>query len=448
MTTLTITDGTTTVDINSTAIRTLDGWVPSTPQLNENAIANLGDGDTLGVPTWRNVTETIPLLLIGNAATIAAAQQSLEKLVDQARQNRLTWGNTRVYLQVQFSHDAAVWRSEVLAGRVVPVDPAGRLAMGSMEVSLILTRRYYWEGPATALELTSQTTTVATTGYVTVYNDDDASTTTNWFQVASAQVTGDLPSPLKIELKNNSGGTRYARGIFFGNYVWMDPTTIDPILRGSEASGGATGTLASTTEAITHLWALSTAQLADMNGQYARILVAFSTEPKADTLMRAALQYNDGGTYIDLVIGEQIRAGGEVVLDLGAMPVPPGGAATASDDIYLALRGQAMSGSDSIVVDWAQFMPAGHGLFRHLRGVTLAVSAPNGASVFDDGIDRIIYTLESGVNVPKHRGFHAPLHVWPGRTQRMRVMVQGHTALEAGQVYQVKASYRPRRLTV
>lgn len=447
-TTLNLTDGTTTVSLNSSGITTLDGWTPGTPQLNENTVENLGDGDTLGTPTWRNVTESIPLLLAGNAATIVAALQSLEMLLDTARQNRLTSGNRRVYLQVQFDHDTGVWRSEVLAGRAVPVDSASRLQRGTLEVSLLLTRRYYWEGAETQLALTSSATSPATTDYVDVYNNDDTTpAATNWFQVASTQVTGDLPTPLKLEIKNASGGLLYARGVFVGNYVWMDPTTVDPIWRHGDATTSTT-TLSNGNETTVYRWAVSAAQLADFDGQYARLLAAWNSDPKSDTLFRFALQYDDDGAYIDLTQGEQVVAGDEVILDLGALPVPPGGVAAVGGDLFLAIKAQATSGSDSFSVDWVQLMPAGHGLFRHLRGMALSVSIPNNDAIIDDGIAARTYARIGGTPSPYYRAYHAPVHVWPNRTQRLRLMVQGHTTLEPAKLWQVKAWYRPRRLTV
>jgi hypothetical protein len=66
----------------------------------------------------------------------------------------------------------------------------------------------------------------------------------------------------------------------------------------------------------------------------------------------------------------------------------------------------------------------------------------------DDGIAQRTYARIGSTPSPYYRAYHAPVHVWPNRTQRLRLMVQGHTTMEAGSLWQVKAWYRPRRLTV
>jgi hypothetical protein len=451
---ITLTDGATTIQLNSGAILSLSpGYEMATPVVDETVLRNLGDGDTIGAPTWGNVTETIPLLITGaNAAAVVASIQGIERLLDVARQNRLTWNAKRVWLTVQFDQDAGSWRSEVLAGRLVVAQLPDQIWRNRVEASLIVTRRYFWEGALTALELSSGPTGTPTTDWVTVYNADDLNgINRNWFHVAAAQVGGTLPSPLKLEIRNNSGLARSATTVHLSNYVFMDPTTVDPILRGEEAVGGATGTWGTSAETLTHRWLLTAGQIADLNGQYARIIMAPSTPPvKAATLLRAALLIDTtgAGPLVVLASGEQVLRGATGTLDLGVLPIPPGGAGVINGNLYLAIYGQ-VAGGDTLIVDWVQLMASGEGLYRRIQTVNQGGwNIPNGDVLTDDGPEGVVYVTESGTRLSIYRGVHKPLHVWPGVTQRMRLMIAAQGAMVPGTVWQVKASYRPRRLTV
>lgn len=444
-----LTDGTTTVQLNTGAILTLN-YPMATPEVDGTVVQNLGDGDTLSVPSWKNVTETLELLIAGaNVGAVRDSIQSVEKLLDKARQNRLTWRGVKVWIEVQFDHDSGVWRSEILAGRLLHKQIADEIWRAKVETALIITRRYFWEGELAQVQLTSAEDTTPTTGYVTVYNSDDggAATVRNWFQVADSQVSGVIPAPLRIEIHNGSGADRIVKSVHLGNYVQMDPTHIDPIIRGSQAAYIDTSWTGAG-ETVVYRWALAQALLDDLAGQYCRILIALSTLPGTSTLARARLQFTD--TFYDLVIGEQVKVNGEAILDLGAMPIPPGGPFVGSNTYtYLTLTMQAPTSSgDSVGVDWLQIMPAGHGLYRQLRGLSPAAEVLGGGSLYDDGPENLIFAVADTTSYVVHRGIHAPLHVWPGVTQTLRLMKQGNGSLTAGEAYGVKAWYRPRRLTV
>lgn len=444
-----ITDGTTTIDLNGSP-----NWVQeypmATPETREDVITNLGDGDTLSTPTWSNVTESITLLLTGaNAAAVRTTVQSIERLLDRARQNRLTWRGVKVWLEVRFDHDSGWWRSQILAGRLSHSHGPDQIWRGYLETSLIITRRYYWEGEEVQLALASQATPTPTTNYATVYNNDDETSNTNWFQAAASQVVATvIPAPIRLEVRNQNGAYRGLRSLHVGNYVHMDPSNVDPIMRGEQASFTETSWSLSS-EVLAYRWALTAAQLEDFAGQYCRVLVAFSTMPAGNALARARLQLAVNTVHVDVVVGEQIKVNGDAVIDLGAMPLPPGGAAMWSNSgMSLALSLQVAGGS-SVGVNWIQVMPAGHGLYRHIRGLNNAEGLENNQSIMDDGIEGLLYKVEGSSRWSTHRGLHTPLHVFPGtQHNRFRLMKQNQGNVGAGEVYGVKAWYRPRRLTL
>jgi hypothetical protein len=169
-------------------------------------------------------------------------------------------------------------------------------------------------------------------------------------------------------------------------------------------------------------------------------------------LVRAKLQFTFDGDYPDLVTGEQVARADNLVMDLGAMPIPTGGYGVGLNAAtYLTITCQApTSGGDSIGVDWIQIMPAGHGLYRQLRAIWTGMGIEDGHAIVDDGIESLLYMWDSaGSNsYVLHRGIHAPLHVWPGVINRYRLMKGGWASIGAGTAFSLKAWYRARRLTL
>lgn len=448
--TFSLTDGTTTVQLNSSGIMTLPTYQLSTPEVDDTLISNLGDGDTLATGPWRNVTETIPLLITGATDdAVVALIRSIEMMLDKARQNRATWRGVRVWFQAQFDHDSAIWRSEVLAGRLVHDHIADSIWRTKVETSLLITRRYFWEGALTQLELSSAGTGTPTTGYVTFYNDDDTDANTNWIQVAAAQVTGVLPTPLLLEINNNSGSTYSIRDLYIGNYVHMDAANIDPILRvEDELLDEETWAFAGEHE--TYRWLLPAALTADTNGQYARILLAMASIPTNIALMRAKLESNFGGpTFLALAMGEQTTYDSRGLIDLGAFPIPPGGVGVGNTALYLTVTMTAGTAAGSTVAaDWAQIMPTGDGLLRRISALVGSISLESGWSLVDNGIEGYVYVQAGSDIYQTGRGIHSPIHVWPGVTNRLRIIKTGNGPLGAGETYRARAWLRPRRLTI
>ena len=426
-------------------------YVPRSPDLDEQQVrAVLQSGARVSTLSRRNVTESASVILAGTATEILAQVRAIEAFFPIEEPSAHVRAEP-TYLEFRIEDTGDIYRSEILMGRVEwpdrPIAP--RLAAGAVEIIVLWTRRFYWEGALTQLPLTSAGTPTPTTNYATVYNNDDETANSNWFQVAGTEVGGVIPAPLKLEFNNASGSFKSVRALHLANYAHFGSATIDPILRGVQASYASTS-WSFAGEATVYRWALPAALLVDTNGRYCRVLVTLATLPDTDTLARARLQLSyDGITFYDLVIGEQTKSGGHTVLDLGAMPIPPGGPGVGNAGIYLTLTMQAATAAgDAVVVDWVQIMPAGHGLYRLLLGVVPNIGLAPSESLIDDGIEGLIYTQLGGNTYIAYRNIHAPIHVWPNMTQRLRLIKQGQLSLGAGEAYGVKAWVRPRRLSV
>jgi hypothetical protein len=430
-----------------------NGYPLNAPTVNQDAIQNLGDGNSLTVPSWANVTESIDLHIGGVGFTPTQVRdnvRAIERLLDLARQGSIGYLADKVYLVIQFDQDTEGWRSQILAANYQGDKAVDEIWKNYTEGTIALTRRYYWETTSLhAVALTSGPTPVATTGYATVYNADDTSSTNqNWFQLAADQVQGSLPAPARISIKNSSAGTRMATTIYLSNYVFANPTTVDPIFRGNQSAGGFQPT---TTEGDIAYWSLAGDNLTDaFKGQFGRMVVVYSDRPATTTLMRAAMQFRFPAPVLDLALGDQhLDAAQDFVMDLGVLPIPPGGNWTdSSQGLYLALKGRSASGTDSVAVSFIQIMPSTAGCYRKLSGL-VSLNALVGDEIIDDGPDGSTYALTSGNRQPLYRPFFEPVHLWPGVVQRLRLIVSsGSFAMELGQPWGVKVETRFRRLTL
>ncbi len=426
---------------------TILNYAMQSPDVDQTALASLGDGNGLSVPKWGNVTESIDIMIQASTVQLVRDKvQAIERLLDLARQGTLGWLEDRVYISVQFDQDTGNgWRSQILAAKLELNNVTNEIWRKYVMATLIITRRYYWETELTiAINLTSSSNTSATTTGVNVYNNaDNLGLPANWFNISADQVAGTLPSPLKLTVQNNSGSVRETKAFYFGNYVFNDPANVDPVFYVNTLKTWL-GTLGTTT----HQVALSGGNLLpSFKSQFGRILVIYYDRPATTTLVRAALQVGFSTAAFDVAQGEHVLAGNNWVVDLGGLPLPPGYWEGASDLMYLAHQANAVNG-DTLGINWMQVMPSGAGRYRVVKGITDSYGLEHGHSMIDDGYSGSAYSLEGGLIIPAFRGYFEQIHVWPNRINRIRMVVQGSVAMETNRAWIVTASYRPRRLTL
>lgn len=439
---LRITDGTTTVNLNSTDPVQGATYFPTAPDFDEDA----------GYAA--EVTETAEVLLSGTASSIRSTVTSIEQLFELARVRQRTKMGPRVYVEYQAVSGDDYYRSEILNGRVQwSQNPGARRLSDTtpkVQIGVHLRRRGWWEGALTQLSLTSSANGTPTTGYVTLYNKDDATASqTNWIGIASSQVDGSLPAPLKIEVAQADASARAWRDIYLANNAFADPGNMDPFLLGSEALSGATAnwTGSSTHSVKRFVWQLGTTLLADTTGRYFRVLVAPAASITSGSYVKAWVLAYVSTSYQTLWEGDEVLASGAEVLDLGAMPLPPGGYDTALTNIALAISVRSET-TGSMQVDFVQLTPADWGQYRHV--VQLGYDTSQNDGLIDDGIEELTYYNDAaaGTHFSIMRPYGMPLYVWPNRTQRLRVLINGGSGFAASWTMKAKAWYRPRTVTI
>jgi hypothetical protein len=437
---LSITDGTTTISLSSSGCL-LTRYVPTAPDLD-------ADGN------YRPITEAAEFFISdSSAANVQAKIGSIERLLQDAvrAQSGLC---APVYLQFQTGADAAAWRSEIMSYRLLLGEDASvNLYQQRMDCRLIVTRRHYWEGAEAELEL-STSNQAAATGGRTIYNHDDAGTGhDNWVQIATAQVTGALPAGTRIQIGNGAGSVRTWRRLYVALNALSDPANFSHILEAearlsggtiqanAAASNGSEVTFTLSASSVTIQWSISATLLADAAGRMFRILAAVNGASGTPSGTAQIAVRNWAGT--NLWKGDTVpmpSAAG--LLDLGAIPLPPGGYSTTYGELRLAL---VITGTGTWKIDYLQLTPT--------DGIALLGGiSPTGLNEYAvmDSIEEREYLLQSpSSQFPYVILSGERIYLHPSRLQRLIILADSAEANVAiDDTFTVRAWIRPRRLTV
>lgn len=453
---LSLSDGTTTVSLSSSGVF-LTRYSPTPPSVRASSVRGL-DGDDVSDPVYENVTETIELLPYANStATLQTVVNSIERLIDYAKQRQKYRSGPRVYLQLQVDGEGSAYRSEILHGRFEPAeDSLSVWGNYQFPARLYITRRYYWEGALTELQLSTSNSSAATGGK-TIYNHDDGDAgNDNWVQIAAAQVGGAIPAPLRLTLQNNTGSSQDYRNIYMAVNAYSDPANFTHIIEGeSVVSGYGTSTSLATCSNGAYAartlvagsnemhWTISSTILQDTQGRDFRIIVRFAQLPSATVYAKMNVYDADG--LIPLALGDevQITSSSNALIDFGALPLPPGGYNTT----YAALRLVMIlrtSGTPTVGIDFLQLTPTDS--FRRLyqRGY----SAGANSYIIDDGIEGYTTLQASSVDYPIFTVYDSPLMVFPNRIQKIIILHDEGGSSAIANTFSIRAYYRPRRLTI
>lgn len=447
-----LTDGTTTITLDQASGIMVTGITLDAPEITTRELTSENiDGGEIPGATYRNVTQTIELLFIGaSTSALQSLMRSVENLLYLARRRQQTKAGARVYIQIQLDNEASTWRSEILNGAVRLSEEALQQWINKKpEAQLIITRRFYWEGPEEELQLSTSSQSAATGGR-TIGNADDSSRD-NWVLIASSQVGGVLPTPVKLVLTNTTGGNVGYRNFYIGVNAYSDPGTFNHILEGeSRQSGYGTITADSgcsngnyNSYGFTNTgeirWDLSSTLLQDTQGRWFRLLARFYGWSGTDIYVQPRIKEVNGN--IPLWTGDEVKLGssGSQIVDLGAVPLPPGGYQAAWAAHVLALTVRA-TGSATLNVDFVQLTPLDSYQQVAQRGNNIV----NNGTITFDNIEGLVHAGGSAIYSPKA----GPLLVFPNVMQRIIVLQDTGSASSISQTFSVRAYIRERRLTV
>lgn len=407
------------------------------------------------------LTETVQIEI--NGATLADVQttvQGINRAFAFARQKIKTGSGYRVFAEFTPDGYADAYRSELIDGRIDYDEGALDSQWVEKKVDAVITwtRRYFWEGPLTALTLVNGSGSGTS---ITVYNHDDATANhDNWVQLAAAAIAGDLPAPLYL-YANNSTVSGALKDLYYAcNYIGI-PASFTPLLEAESASGGTTTVDATcsngnrkdiswsaTTETTLLTWTLTPSQLQYADNQFFQTLLRFSTAPAYTNLwLRWTLQWSGNTVWR----GPLVKAGTTTLQELGVIQLPPGLLDSYSEQLTLVLSGLRNSaGTHTLALDFMHLMPMA--AYRKLKAKSGA-SLVYAATLIDDQIEDDLYSLNGSLyHAPTHAGL-GQLRVWPGSIpgvyQRIYFLHQdaaGGAGVDRTLSIQIK--YRPRRVTL
>ena len=325
----------------------------------------------------------------------------------------------------------------------------------TVRVDVIWTRAPGWDGALTQISL-SANGQAADTAARTITNDPANG---NWVQMAAAQVTGDMPTPVMLELTNTTGGSRQYSKLYINVNSFSDPANLvhylqaEAVISGGSvsadaaSSGGSILSITASTTQTTYQWTLPAADMQRTKGRLARIL-ARVTGSADEIYVRPKIL--DGAGAQTLWGGDELTipytSTSDRLYDFGLVPLPPGGYGASYAAHRLGLEFRVGSGGPTIDIDVLQLT-----MLDSYRYVELSsVSVANGASLILDGIEGRNYISASSVWTPLATSFGGPMLLQPNTLQRIHVLheIAAVVGVPITGTLGAKAYYRPRRLTV
>ena len=429
--------GLATIELTAGVYKLLN-WSPNSAQLSSSGL-NVND-----LAAYDNVTESLDLRIhqAASKADVQAKLRAIESMIMLAQQRAINGFGPRVYLQVIIDGVGGTWQSEIIGGQVtVAPNALATWANIGADFNVQVERRFYWETEGTTSFLMTSSVDTAMIP-ATITNDHDA----NW--VTFTPTEGSLPSPMTIICQNTGPDLFGSSQIYMSNNVFNDPAGLDPYFTDADLD---VGTAAQTWASSTHdtdrwSWEIGASQLAKLAGGYFRILVGFTS--LSNSLYVKASVYNTlNSTFFVSHEGEEVYAGTPVgsyqLLDLGALPLPPGGLTSGSDvGIGISVRSES-SGFGTI--GFMQIMPANS--YRRLKKLGYNTGT-NGFHFVDDGVNETVYSGSTSSQNPTIVGYGQPLMCWPGRLNKVSMLMDIGTSFPTTQTFEMNINYKPRRLSI
>lgn len=509
-----ISDGSTNLDLSDLTNGLMDGVV------NGNA------------PTHEETTtDQYHFELRGVRATVESLLSQLQVYLERAKARQEKPFLTAIYVERNLG-DGVWWRSEVVDGDVwLDDDSLDKLGRGGTPVTVVITRKNWWEGAEAAVPLSNPHETDNTTGLM-VHNPDlryaaatisfdtatreirdsanglavfaagtviwlDGSTSNdgyytvdtssagaltvtealiadeaagatvtilgepcNYITIDGADISGNLPAPVRFELTNAYDHTNRLGKVWMGQNVEADPVNFEHILQGEDASYGGTlsdgmyshgramgFTWTGDTAAMIGRWTLDSTFLNRAGGRWFKLLAVFSAQPISGTWLQCKVTFPAGTPLTVVGSSQEVQLSTLRIQDVGTLQLPPwlvGAGDLAPIDLTLYAR---KTGGGSLGIDYIQLTPIDGYRILTPKGY----SAAYGVRIVDDGINNLLWTdgWDPAGKTGHYVGVGERIQLQPNRTQRICFLQFGDTGdVSLSRLLTVKAFYRPRRATI
>lgn len=442
---LRITDGTTTITLsNVSTTGVVTSYAPGAP----NAAIT-------------EVIDKIRILLVGGTATIRGSVGTINKLLRQAETYQERRLGSRVWVERNLG-DGVWWRSEILNGILLMDGQAldMGLAAGKMEVDLMITRRGYWEGAEVAIPLSNENGTGVTNG-LTIYAVSDAQPgKDNWMDIEGADISGDLPAPIRIELTNTFDDPDETRTVIMALNRNSSPRSLQHTFEAENATAFQSDVLPAAPNydlysngkyrtkemnpdmSLMMYWTLDNDKLSKCKGNDFRVLLGTPSTPPAGTWVQLkttieslTLLQTTPMVMLDTDMFQRAQ-------EIGTLKLPPYlyGSGTLGE-LRLELWAKR-SPAIELAVDYLQILPLdGYRKIMH-EGHYIDY----GQTLSDNPLDDYLYVVWADGIRGYQVAYGEPIALEPGANQRLYIVTIGRDM--ALRTSSVKAWYRPRRLMI
>ena len=424
---ITITYGSTTIDLQAGGYTVLDGFYPQSPTK---------DG---------SLSEKIDLEIIGSSESdLSAKIRALELALEYARTHE---GWQSAWLNFSPSTTLATWRDKIMDGAVLyDARLLKRWREKKAIVSPVMRREGSWNGAEVQIPLSNPNGTADTTG-LRVYNCNDGATVdstykqNNYVDIAGASVLGDLPGATRLEITNLFAGTGEPMMVWIG-HNFTNPSTFVWNFEGEDAEiGGSPADVADANSSSGYYenlpgfygngffnkafkWTLSSAQLDAAAGRLYHVLARFASSTYiTDFRYQLTMDLISGAStlavwsgpvfYLDTSVAHIIR-------DLGVVRLPPklaGYSGLAAHKLNLEAAFDDLVATKPLAIDFIQLVPADG--WRFLEAI--AHVWPTNYRLADDGINGDIW-LDNGAGAERTGawvGTGKAIELQPGKDQRL-----------------------------
>lgn len=455
MRSLQLTDGTTTVTLNTTTRPEILRYVPQSPGFDTTS-APFSDVDGGDQPRalMRNVTE--PAVIIYADSTAArAALTSINNLLLAARDRQHFDSGAQVYVKYQAASSDTLWRAEILSGWAELSNEIGT------EVTINWTRRFWEYDAEQMVNLTNDANESGTQLVIYDQYNPGAGGKVNMVRIPAASLPGDISYPARIEIRNNYTsdfvevliGHQVDRGLGLsprleletqpGGYGVQNGSTV-VTTTGYSGAGYVNLNVASTNEVLAWTGELNTALLNACNGEWYMLLAFMGTGiANSDLWIRARVSLFGITPLWD---GEFVRVPVNAsAINMGALQLPAAitglvGAAP----LTLELRVKRdNAGGAQIPIDFVMVMPARQA--RQLRPI--GYNTQVNYSLIDDMPARAVYTDGGiGARLPNYVGIGNTIMLRPNAINTLWFALNPTSNILRSA--QIRVFVRPRRMTL
>lgn len=354
------------------------------------------------------------------------------------------------------------WRVSPILGGVLKSLSLGDHSQLKERYEILLTRLNFWEWPEIELGLSGNPAGPFVTTALTVTNQF-----TPLFIDPAMAGDGQIPTPIRLTLAPYNSPSPIPIDSFYlfhNAYSTFDAYSKAHLLQGEDSTAGGSDTLdtdslgdyyrlvtwGTSIDAAKFTWDLSADLVASFGGRWYRVIARLGSAPTEDLYASVELNYPGGAgspqapqseIYVQNALGDGFR-----FLDLGAVQLPPVGMVAKPPALELAinLRSEA---ADSLGVDFVILCPADS--FLQATAVTLYNAFEVSAVIFDGYIGRV-YVESDDQQFIDYQEIGQHPGIVPGRANQFITFAHDNRVdgADINQIFDVTATYKPRRLTV